>query len=466
MDLKNIILFFIFVINLIIGFAIFFKSKKKDEIVWVYLSFACWTSFWTLGIGLFQLSAEPFWLWFWNVEFIIAASLIISSLLHFSLIFKAENKVSFWQKSLIYLPNIVVTYAALTSGVLIKDIIVQPWGNESILGWGYIYYGIYFFAYICLVFYNLWKKFSLNTGIERAQIVYLSLGLSISLLIGGIFNLFLILLGNYQFVWLGPYASCIMIAFAGYAIIKYRFLNVKLTITNTAKKIISFSVAYTFGSAFFLSDLYGNEFVGLFLSFLIFYPIYTGIGKLLNSHYFAENFNLSSAEQLQDIVNKLKNNLTIPKTLPELEKNLKKEFWAKLPINELKILILDSQTKKQYPNLVKYLQEKPQIIATQELEFLQKQEKKEIPFLAELKTLGAVCLPLLQYPNHELIGLFSLGEKQCKDPYSTEELQALQSLNRYLSMALMSVIYNQKLHEEIVRLKSGCKQLNRNSEPR
>ena len=456
MDFKNIILFLVVVINLILGLFIFLKSIKRDEYVWVYFLLVLWASSWAFGIAMFRLSVEPFWMWFWNVEFIIAASLIASSLVHFSLVFHKKG-LSLFQKFLIYSPNLVIVYAALTPGVLIKDIVVQSWGNESILGWGYIYFGLYFIIYVFLVFYSLWKNFSRNIGIAKAQIIYMSLGFFISLLFGATFNLFFILLGNYKFIWLGPYASCIMILFAGYAIIKYRFLNIKLTITNTTKKIIAFLLASSVGVLihFLIKFNYQNENALLVTSFFAFYLALIAFEKFFNTHYFYKIFGITSVEYFQRVIEELKNNIVMHKTTAELEKSLKKNFCEKLKITNLKIILLDKQkqARKKYPQLIKHFQERPEILVTKELESLYSQNKIKIPYLAELKSLGEVCLPLFRHYNKELVGLFILGEKAFRDAYSVEEIQAIQSLDKYLSLALMSILLNLDLQAEVVRLK-------------
>ena len=114
--------------------------------------------------------------------------------------------------------------------MVIKDIVIRPQGNESVLGWGYIYYGIYFSVFSIWAFVNLWRKYKRFTGIKKTQLFYVLTGLLISIIFGATFNLAFILLGNYSFIWLGPYASFIMLVFIAYAITRYRLMDIKVII--------------------------------------------------------------------------------------------------------------------------------------------------------------------------------------------------------------------------------------------
>ena len=146
MDIKNILLFICFILDLLLGVFIY-KNNPRRETNISYSMFALWVGLWSLGIAIFRATTDYRVLLFWNREFILTAALIASSFLHFSFVFqvtKIEKKLKHWQRFLIYLPNLVILWGVLTPGVLIADIKIKDWGNESVLGWAYIYYGIYF----------------------------------------------------------------------------------------------------------------------------------------------------------------------------------------------------------------------------------------------------------------------------------------------------------------------------------
>jgi len=45
---------------------------------------------------------------------------------------------------------------------------------------------------------------------------------------GTTFNLFLPLMGNYKFIWVGPYFTLVLIGFLTYAIFKHHLMNIKV----------------------------------------------------------------------------------------------------------------------------------------------------------------------------------------------------------------------------------------------
>jgi hypothetical protein len=49
-----------------------------------------------------------------------------------------------------------------------------------------------------------------------------------STLIGAFFNLYLILLGNYKYIWVGPYCSFVFASGVSYAILKHRLMGIEL----------------------------------------------------------------------------------------------------------------------------------------------------------------------------------------------------------------------------------------------
>jgi len=238
MDLQNTTLLVASFISLILAILILSKNYKKEANV-AYFLFVVWTFLWGIGIAMFRFENEISRMFFWNREFIIAASLIANGLLHLSFVFP-EKKDSFgWVKRiLIYFPSILVAIGVFIPNLFIKDIIVQSWGNESILGSGYWFYGLYFSIFSIWTLINFFKHYREKIGKAKKQIAYMIVGIIISLFIGGIFDLLLILLGNYKFVWVGPNASFVMVIFIGYAIVKHQLLDAKVI----AVEFISFGI--------------------------------------------------------------------------------------------------------------------------------------------------------------------------------------------------------------------------------
>ena len=85
---------------------------------------------------------------------------------------------------------------------------------------------------------------------EKLQLKFVLLGTFIAATGGSLFNLFLPLFGNYQYIWAGPYTTLIMVVFIGYAIVKHRILNIRIITTE----VFSATLLAIFLIQFFRSD--------------------------------------------------------------------------------------------------------------------------------------------------------------------------------------------------------------------
>lgn len=233
MDIRNTILLIISLVDVLLALIIIIHNPKKVINISYSLT-ALWAGLWGLGIAMFRMSTSYDLQLFWNREFIITAALIASGFLHFSFVFGDQDLKINWKRLIfIYFPNIFIILLTLTPGVLIKDIFTRNWGNESILGWGYIYYGFYFAALWVWATYNLIKKYltTVNKSL-KIQIIYIYFGIGVSIIFGATFDLILILFGNYQFIWLGPYAMFFFIIMTTLAIARHQLLDIRVVATE------------------------------------------------------------------------------------------------------------------------------------------------------------------------------------------------------------------------------------------
>ncbi|MFA5029922.1 MAG: ATP-binding protein [Patescibacteria group bacterium] len=264
MDIRNIILFIVSVLDIIVALVIFIHNPKKVMNI-AYSLTAVWAGLWGFGIAMFRMSTIHLEQLVWNQFFIFVAALVGSGFLHFSLVFGDKAaKLDLRRFILVYAPNLIVLWAVLTPGVMIKDIVVRSWGNESILGWGYIYYGLYFALLWLWATFNLFKKYAKGEPSLRQQILFIYIGIGVSIVFGATFNLIFILLGNYQYIWLGPYAMFCFVIATSYAVAKHQLLDIKVVTTEIFAIFLSL---LTFSDLFRTSG--GWEFSGKLALFLL-----------------------------------------------------------------------------------------------------------------------------------------------------------------------------------------------------
>ena len=75
--------------------------------------------------------------------------------------------------------------------------------------------------------------FSTSDKVERVQLKFVLWGTSVSYIFGMFFNLFLPAIGVYEYIWLGPSFTLVMIFSIGYAIIKHHLFNKKIILAET-----------------------------------------------------------------------------------------------------------------------------------------------------------------------------------------------------------------------------------------
>ena len=219
-------LFLAFLADLFLVYILLTKASKKES----NYSFAFATmsvGFWTLGILFFRLSPNLKTALFWNREFIFASGLIASNFLQFSLVLTGVKMKNF-QKVLIHVPNIFILIGVFMPNILIKGIVVRDWGKESILGNLYILFAIYFSTYIIYGLYRILRTIPSAKEPWKNQLKYVFWATLLTSIVGTYFNLFLILIGNYKYVWVGPYNSLILAAVVTYAVAKEHLFDIDL----------------------------------------------------------------------------------------------------------------------------------------------------------------------------------------------------------------------------------------------
>lgn len=497
MDIQNIILIVLCFFDLFLGILII-KRRPNDEKNISYSLFVLWIISWTIGIAMFRYLNNLNGLLFWNRFFILAAALIGSGLLHFSFVFPYTTiKLTFLKRFFIYFPNIFILWAVLTPNVLIKNIVVRPWGNESILGDGYLYYGIYFSVISIWAIINLLKKYIKSLGIIKFQLLYVILGLLISLIFGATFDLIFILLGNYRLIWLGPYASFIMLIFIGYGIIKHRLMDIRIVVRQVTVYGVSLIISIGLSLLLmlfalnYLSFYISSPWIGsliLIFGIIVFQLVKERFSKFANHHLF---FTLYSYEKtLGDLTEKLSRSIDLNRlvslTTETIKDVMKLDKISLLlhklspPKGEIKLLNnnhhsqnnhdLIKEDKKEADFylaqnnafeekyfdglmknkiLIQYLESSKKPLVKDEIEHLieefdNEEDKNIFRKLEEsMETIKAhIYLPLI-IENH-LIGFFILGKKVSGDAYTIQDLNLLETVANQIAIA----INNAQLYEQ------------------
>lgn len=484
MDIQNTFLIVVVFLDLFFG-VLLIRQNYKNEINISYSLLVFWLMIWTLGIAVFRFTSDHSIMLYSNQMFIISAALIFSSIWHFSLVFPyPEKKITNLKRLLIYLPNILIIIAVFIPGVMIKDIVAQNWGNESILGWGYVYYGIYL-AFISLIaFKNLWLKYRKLVGSMRVQIVYTMVGVFISVIFGATFNLIFILLGNYKYIWLGPYASFIMVAIIGYAIVVHRLMDVKLVLRKYSVYLFSLlvilipAIGIRYLIALYISTISTwVDFIILIIAIAVYTPIRNCFYKLANKYFFSSLYD--TQEVISELSDQLRSTLSIDNIYESIYNTLDRAFH----LQAFGVLSYDQKKKvynldynegfkvgktKKFPGNDQLhntfiRRDKPIVLEEIKESHLNKRTRNTIQLLSNLKV--AVLAPLRI--KDKTVGLLALGYKESNEMYNDEDLRVLDIIGAQVAIAIENAIlyeetlqFNKKLKLEVKKATEELRQAN------
>lgn len=443
------------------------KGKTKTQRLWAF--FCLSVLFW--GVGSFQIATTKdsavadFW---WRVTH-IGVILIPVLFIHFVYQFLEIKKTRLIFIS--YILAVLFLVVNFIDGLFIANMrwVFGQFYYDSPPGPFYIPFTIYFFGLVIYSHVELWKAFRKATGVYRTQIKYFFFGMAISFAGGG-----LSFLPVYQ-IDLYPYFNILTFLYPiiiGYAIIRYRLLDIRIAVRKVFAYIIlgAFSYAIFYGVAYTYKIAFGDVFavqgfvVGTVISFLFAAAtpfIFRFAVALSNKFLYTNIYNaqetfrkttekLTTIVKLQDLVDLII--ITISSTLGI--KNAAVLLRSRKRDNTYQVLGNIGFDKKNGISLVRdnfltrWMDEHAKALVQEEL-FLYARDARTVAERTEYETLqkrmegikAALCLPLIV--RGHLYGLIVLGEKKGGEAFTKEDMETLETLSNQAAVALENaVLYN------------------------
>jgi signal transduction histidine kinase len=451
---------------LIFGVFVFLKNKKA-EINRVFSLLSLSIILWGFGYGMWQLSQNKEAALFW-IKILSVGTLFMPSLFHHWVLILLDLKEN--KKGTLIFGYIISLFFLifLPSSLFIKNI--EPelyflwWPKAGIF---FNFFMIYFIGFMSYSLYLLIKAYKKEVGYKREQIKYTLIGVILGA--GGAttnvplwFGVHLVPFGTF-FVPLYPFIL-------GYAISRYRLMDIRLAIGKGIVYIISF--VSVIGLTFLLLFL-NNQLVRpipiniaasltLVVGILIFQPIFRFFEKIASKYFYYTFYSYQTVltdlgEELTQfldldklsslIVNTLMNTMKLDRTVVLLreagngdyiiQKNIgfKEENGISLvKDNFLTIWLEKTQKPLVYEELSLVIRDTGKGELKTRLENLQENMKR---------IEAALCLPLLL--ENRIIGMIVLGNKLSGEPYSQQDIELLTTLSNQASIALQ----NAKSYSEI-----------------
>lgn len=454
MDLKNFLVLLAAIVNLFLGIFIYSKGRNraiKKSFALITFGVFCWS----LGIILYRVSPDVSSSIFWCKILYSSPPLIVASFIYFAYIFPF-GKI---KKSVYLLITLLTSFSiilTLFTDLIIKDVLFRP-GQEKFVYFGIMYYyfyiafilGIFLWGYIILL-----KKIFTNEGKVRIQLIYAFLGLFFASIFGMFFNLLLPTFGNFDFNFAGQISALALTIFTAYAIIRHRFLGIKVIVSNIYLYILlaifTFS-AYHF--VYFITSKYLDGVYGIkSISFGIFIAVIFSILFLPFMNYMQRFSDVLfyNGKNPKRIVKDFIIKMNQTNNLPDFYNFLHREF----------INILDTEEIKFF--LIKYLDIDScgdGFIFNKDKDFilnLNKDISRNVVIKHELSSnnlLGQkfnssnmeIALPL--FLAEEFWGYLFLSQKISNDAYTKEELEFLEEISPRIIESLFKILENKKLKQ-------------------
>ncbi len=220
------VLYLAVILNILLGIIILSRGLNKlTNILFALVAF--FVSFWSVAIVGFYDTNFPLHLPWVKITHFSALSIMIV-FLYFSANFPIRimsNKIFYFSTILIYI--LLSYYVIFTDKIIGKTINIVYEINQ-----GYIIYQITLLIGFLLGFYFLYNQFLKSKKEFKNQIISIIIGSVTSTTLALITNLILPYFGIFQYTWLGPIFTIILVITIFIAILKYRLFDIKVILTE------------------------------------------------------------------------------------------------------------------------------------------------------------------------------------------------------------------------------------------
>ncbi len=441
-----------FLLTAALGAVVFFKNpshKINKSFSFLILSILGWQA--TL-FGFYYLNQPELVLLLGRANFVFA-ELLSLSLFIFCFFFPQKTKLG-EKKHLYIIASIIIVLAVATlfTPFLIKDeVIVAPAARETIFGFLYPFFVLYFIIFCFGAIAVLLQKFKYLTGIFRQQVLYLAVGFFLAIATGSITNIFLpLLFGIYDYQHLSLFSLLIFVSFVSYAIVKHRLMDIRFLVART----ISYSLlVFILGSLYALGlFLVGNSlFPGsatsksLLISTLLalilaytFQPMRRMLEKTTDKIFFRDRYDT------QKLLKKLNTLLVSTYLVKDLLDNVLSLIQEKLKVSRIDIILLKDHQIGFH--LSKGTEDSSVEFSYQEIMRLKRYANLKEIFYDDLESSDIkeylakrnirIIFPLRNRGN--FIGFLMLSDKLSGDIYSKQDVTLLELFIPELSLAIQN----------------------------
>lgn len=479
MDFINILLVVVVFFN---GFLAYFLLKaKKDLANLSYLAVVLGVIFWTVSMMLFRLSSPS------NIEFALrllyfAALFTASPFLYFSFIIGSRGKKYWFLFFVIFIHIIFSYFTFFTDLFIVSGSVVYQGENLIFFGKGYIFYSLYISVSFILGLISLFIKMRHSKGRRRSQLVIIFFGYFLASSLAMFSNMVLPWLGFFQLNWLGQVVSLFMTGLTVYAIVRYRFMDIRIFLRRwmvdlfAVVSVIAVALFAVAVSPWGLVQTFGEiafRIVVLVIGILTYRKVHDFYFNIANKFFFTSlhNYEIRTKNYVRNLPTMIDLDLIVNSTVDMLS--------GVMRVGSVAIILIkkkDSSEMRVYENsgfdsrtiartarsksLFEVIESDPEIFVHSEISTLltaastTKRKKNILKVVKkEMEKIDAsVFVPIIIVDK--LMGIIVLSEKVTKEPYTSEDIDLLFSISRQASVP----IDNAFLYQEVQDFSDNLKQ--------
>lgn len=459
------------IFNTAVAFFVFWKGQQKVHRLWAM--FCVVAAIWGWGGYLIantdNIQTADF---LWRVTH-IGIIFIPVFFIHFIINFlKLKRK---WLIRIIYILGFIFLITNFIDNLFIANMrwVFNQFYYDSPPGLFYIPFTFFFFGMVLYGYYELLKAYVKSTGLQKYQIKYFLIATIVGFSGGGLSFLPVYKIDFYPIFNFTVFLYPVIMS---YAIIRYRFLDIRLAFRRSFLKIILAAFAYgafygvswlfikTFGSVWAKPALISGIFIAIL--FAVMWPLVEKLTlKFSNKYVYASIYTIQDTisnltRQLTAIVNLNKIAASISNAMLQvmniekvaiLVKEINKNNFKIQQIigfNEKKILNINQKSVSSWLNEHKSALVQGEIVLQAEDNPKAKEYGHLCRIAGVMKKLNIeLCLPLIVRDN--LIGFILLGEKKSADAYTAEDIKLLETLSNQASVAIENALLYDNMEEII-----------------
>lgn len=466
---KLVLLIFAALTNLALSIFILFKNPKM-LVNRAFSLFAFLVSLWVFSNFMAESAHACETALFWIRAAQAVSSLIAVSLLILVSVFPLGRTLNINAEMRTFLALAVLFFILSWTPLVMKSATMEAWGVQDHPGPLLVLFTAYLVSCIGWCMWKLYRKVTSTKGLEKLQIQYLVMGISLTAITSITTILLLpIFVGKSNLAGFGPSFSIILAAVVAHTIVRYRLLKMHLVIRRSVVYILSLALAITgfvlllSGLKIVLSDYFGlgsmvSTSAAALVITVLFQPLRKHIQRLFDKYFYREARNYSTTilnvskslssildlEKLTDYLYDVLNDLMHPARVFIYLRSSQQGVF------ELQPFELPAESSEEPPQL---LEENSILIsclsAGRDLiileDILRRQSDGSMEeILSEMTELGIdLAVPVIL--KDSLSAVILLGPQLSGDFYATDDLGFLVTLANQSAVA----INNAKLYDEI-----------------